>query len=286
LDSNLTLRRLVPSDLAAALSLSQDAGWNQVPEDWRLLLDLGEGYGLFSGTEALVGTACLLPYPPCMAWISMLIVRKGWRGRGLGSCLLTHVLRVLDACGLTPSLDATPLGRPLYLRFGFRDLWGFQRYVAAAPQRGTERISPEVAIRPMESRDMEEVAALDALVFGARRHALLERLRARLPEAALVAMGQIGLRGALLGRDGRLATQLGPLVSMDVGAGAALIRTAMDRAPVPLQVDVPDAQVRLSAFLLRQGFEAKRSFSRMILGSAPAPGDVPTLRAIAGAELG
>lgn len=280
------LRPLELGDLQAATSLSQEAGWNQVPEDWKIFLDLGEGYGLFDSAEGLVATICLLPYPPQIAWLSMLVVRDSWRRRGLGTRLFKHSLQLLEERGIIPLLDATPLGRPLYLPLGFRDLWGFQRYMAAQPLAATEEVAPEVTVRPLEPRDLDEVIALDAVAFGARREALLRHLLGRYPDVALVAVGPGGLRGSLLGRNGRMANHLGPLTAADPATAMALLHAALERASGPLQVDVPDAQTPLRDYLLRRGFEPRRSFTRMIRGDAAPPGDARLLYAVAGGELG
>ncbi len=286
MDGDLALRRLVPGDVPAAMALSQSAGWNQVPADWALFLDLGEAYGLFAAEDGLVGTACLMPYPPRLAWISLVIVHEAWRRRGLGSALLRHVLWVLAGYELTPLLDATPLGRSLYLRQGFRDLWGFKRYVRSGPAAAGSAPGPSMRLRPLEAGDLDLVATLDASAFGAHRDALLARLAGRLPEAALVAAGPGGLRGAVLGRDGRLANQLGPLVGSTPEGAVALLEEALARVPGPLQVDVPDGQARVGAYLQSQGCEPRRAFVRMILGDAPLPGNPQGMYAVAGAELG
>jgi len=284
MDRDLELRRLLPKDLPAAMALSQSVGWNQVPADWLLFLELGEGYGLFAPEDGLVATVCLMPYPPSLAWISLLIVHQAWRRRGLGSALCSHALRAAAGHGLTPLLDATPQGRPMYLRMGFRDLWAFQRWVGTGPAGQEDEAATDV--RPLEPGDLDAICALDAAAFGARRDAILARLAGRLPESGLVAARGYGLGGALLGRDGRTASQLGPLCACDENAALRLLAAAMSRVRGPLQVDVPDAQPSAAAFLRLRGCEPQRTFVRMILGDAAVPGQPQCYYALAGPELG
>src|SRR4029077_9872184 len=40
------IERLLPRDAEALCPLSIEAGWNQVAADWRLMLELGWGYGV------------------------------------------------------------------------------------------------------------------------------------------------------------------------------------------------------------------------------------------------
>lgn len=281
----VALRPLGAGDLAGALGLSREAGWNQVEADWRLFLDLGAGYGLFAPDGALVGTACTLPYPPRAGWVSMVIVDDAWRRRGLGGRLLGVAIEALRATDLTPLLDATPLGRPLYLRLGFHDLWTFHRYVAEAPApRGAGSEGGDV--RPLAEGDWEAVIALDEAALGVRREALLRRQAARLPAAAWVAEGSGGLAGVLLGREGRTAAHLGPLVAGDPGVAAALLDAALARVPGPVQIDVLDTQQALQTHLEGLGFTSRRAFTRMALGEGDPLGLRPTLYAVAGPELG
>src|SRR5436189_144773 len=44
------LERLQPRDAEGLCPLSIEAGWNQVAADWRLMLDLGWGYGVRGAT--------------------------------------------------------------------------------------------------------------------------------------------------------------------------------------------------------------------------------------------
>src|SRR5690606_13983565 len=75
------------SDIAQAMALSQEAGWNQLPADWRLFIVHGRVFGVFDG-PLLVATAAIIPYGDDFAWISMVLTRKAWRRRGLGVKLL------------------------------------------------------------------------------------------------------------------------------------------------------------------------------------------------------
>ena len=57
------LRRLVASDIPAALGLSEQAGWNQTSEDWRTLIDLApEGCLAIEVGGELAATTTLLCY--------------------------------------------------------------------------------------------------------------------------------------------------------------------------------------------------------------------------------
>ena len=68
-------------DLAAAQGLVAEAGWNQNAADWRVFLELGQGFAVRDG-ERLAATAATLPYPSGFGWISMVLVGGEYRRRG------------------------------------------------------------------------------------------------------------------------------------------------------------------------------------------------------------
>lgn len=265
------------------LALSRAAGWNQNAADWRLMLEIGRGWGLTRADGTLVASTLVLPYRG-FAWVSMVLVLPAERRKGYAARLLRHALAELQAAGLTPVLDATPAGRAVYLQEGFQDRWGFRRYQlqAGAPATGELRAS----VRPLAPVDWPQILALDARAFGASRERLLRALAARLPQAALVCEREGRIRGYLLGRDGREACQLGPLVADAAETAIELIAAALQAAPTPLYLDAADHAGPLVAWLAAQGFVEQRPFTRMVRGAGPAPGDASQVMLVAGPELG
>ena len=141
----------------------------------------------------------------------------------------------------------------------------------------------------MVASDWPQVLPQDAHAFGASRERLLRNLAARLPEAALVAERHGELAGFVLGRDGREANQIGPLVARDAKTAAALLEAALSRTQSPVYVDIADRAQGLQAWILAQGFEFQRPFVRMVYGTegaARAPGDESLVYCPAGPELG
>ncbi|HET9735508.1 MAG TPA: GNAT family N-acetyltransferase [Burkholderiales bacterium] len=280
-----TEHALGPRHLQGCVALSKSANWNQNEADWRLMLAIGRGWGITLADGTLAASTVVLPYGG-FAWVSMVLVLPEQRRQGFATRLLRAALANLEARGLTPILDATPAGREVYVQEGFRDTWGFRRFqlnAAIAPQ---ERAMP---VRALCDADWPALLALDARAFGASRERLLRSLAARLPEAALVAEENGTLAGFLLGRDGREARQLGPLVARSSTAARALLAEALARVPPPLYLDLVDREPGIAAWLESLGFEFQRPFTRMVhgAGAAPvAPGEAALVCCPAGPELG
>jgi GNAT superfamily N-acetyltransferase len=284
LPPGIVARPLHERDLDAALALSQEAGWNQVAADWKLFLGLGGAICLTRNNRP-IATAATLPYSGNFAWISMVLVTAAERRQGLARWLLRHCVDDLLSRELVPALDATPAGRTVYLGLGFLDSWTMNRLVARtvrAPTVGQNAVT----VRALETGDWPQVIASDTAIFGADRSSLLHRLADRLPQAALVAERAGRIAGFLLGRDGRVMNQLGPLAADDDGIARALLARAIAEVPAPLAIDVPDRHSALSSWLTALGFTTERPYIRMIYGTSLAFDDNARLFAIAGPELG
>jgi len=289
LPEGVRLKRLREDDIVEALALSAEPGWNQIAADWRIFLELGEAYGLTAEDEGgrLIASAAILPHGDRFGWIGMVLVTGAQQRRGLARWLLRHSIEALEARRLVPLLDATPAGRAVYLDLGFEDCWSLRRLVLRQPPRAGAAAAVEgVRLHPLKPADWPAAIAYDCAVFGAERGTLLRRLAERLPPAALIAERGGEIAGVLLGRDGRLMNQLGPLVADDDTVARALLGRAVVAVGAPLAIDVADRHARLGEWLGALGFTSERPLTRMICGRNAAFGDPVRLFAIAGPELG
>ena len=118
--------------------------------------------------------------------------------------------------------------------------------------------------------------AYDCPLSGMERPTLLRHLASRQPDAAWVAEADGRPTGFVLGREGRSASSIGPVVADDEDTGLALIAKATASVPGPFIIDVPDAHAEIRRWLEGQGAVSPRGYMRMTLGEAPGS----TIRAI------
>jgi GNAT superfamily N-acetyltransferase len=299
---------LTTADLAGLLALSASANWNQNEADWRTMLALGRGWGIRAAggslgdgggdncADRLAASTVVLPYGTDVAWVSMVLVLPAYRRRGYASLLLRHALGALAAEGRGAVLDATPAGHAVYVQEGFVDDWGFARWrreartdtradaAASVPAGAGSGDVPST--RALTDADWPAIAALDTPAFGAERLPLLRALAQRLPQAARVAERGGRLQGFVLGRDGREAHQIGPLLACDEATARALLADALRAVPGAVYVDLLDGRDALRQGLHQQGFVLQRPFTRMVHGRKKAPGEPGAVMLVAGPELG
>jgi GNAT superfamily N-acetyltransferase len=274
---------LTQADAEAAYPLSVEAGWNQTVEDWRFMLRHGRGFGVRGPAGRWAGSSIALPLGPRLSWLCMVLVAKTSRRRGLGTTLLARCIDEVRGMGAVAGLDATELGRPVYLPLGFRDLYPISRWrldrraAPAAPRSGT--------IRPLATGDMARVASFDEPRSTMRREPVLQYLAGRAPSFVAEANGTIA--GYVLVRPGRTAAQLGPLVAENEEIALALLGHAAAAIHEAVIVDAPDAHAEIRRWLARSGAARERGFMRMALGvSETGLADPSRVFALAGPELG
>jgi GNAT superfamily N-acetyltransferase len=275
-------------DIADAIALVRAAHWNQIEADWRVFLDHGTVYALRDGNGRVIATAATLPHGG-FAWISMVLVAPEHRRKALGTKLLRRCIDDLLAQNLVPVLDATPAGREVYRPLGFLDTWGFHRLALRERDAAMEIPQPappnSVVIQTITEVVWPALCRYDAAAFGADRSKLLDHLRGRSP-AGFVALRGDAVCGFLLGRDGRVASQLGPLIADDDAVAQALLTRGIAAVAGPLYIDIPDGKTALLSSLAAQGFTRERPFTRMLQGRSTGFEDAAHTYALVGPEFG
>lgn len=104
-----------------------------------------------------------------------------------------------------------------------------------------------------------------------------------MPRAALVSDD-----GFVLAREGREATQIGPLVARGERGARELLAAALCQVNSPVYLDLLDSREETRMWLEERGFAFQRPFTRMVHtnGRAAAPGDASLVHCPAGPELG
>ena len=277
---------LTANELSDVEALVSEAGWNQTGADWRIFLDLGHVYAVRNNDARVIASAATLPHDGKFAWISMVLVSAEYRRQGLASRLMRRCIDDLTAAGLTPVLDATPDGRAVYRALGFKDIWGYHRMALRAPQALPSALDERIEVHSITDSVWPSLCDYDAAAFGARRDAMLSRLRGRLPQGELYAARGGKITGLLMGRDGRSANQLGPLIADDDETAMALLQRAVSAITAPIYLDIADDKSRLRGWLETIGFTDIRPLTRMMLGSSRRFDDPERTYAVAGPEFG
>jgi GNAT superfamily N-acetyltransferase len=268
---DIAIRLLTENDVEGALALSASCGWNQRAAEWRMMLQIAPS-GTFTAVtpDGIVGTAIGIDYGN-FGWIAMMLVNPAYRSRGLGARLLEAAMGAIPP-ELPIRLDATPLGRPLYERYGFVLESSLTRHVR--PAAAGQRPDRSGTVRPLAESDLPAVTRLDESISGAHRHDPLRWAFGDGPRYAWIGMNNSeGVAGYCLGRGGRLFDHIGPIVADSPETASALAAAAIgEGGACALVIDAHDVNEAFVAWLHTERFEPQRPLYRMCrAGAAPPP---------------
>lgn len=277
---------MTPDDISPGMRLKETAGWNQTQEDWERFLHASpEGCFVAEQDGRVAGTVTTIVYENRFAWIGMVLVDTQFRGKGIGTALLLEAIDYLDAIKIPcVKLDATPQGKPIYARLGFRVEYEIERNSL------TRELNAKASLAPVGDNieNIEPILEMDREVFGADRSALLRSISASAPELVITnrAVGS-ALEGFALGRKGSRADQLGPWVASGVPAAREVLEAFLlhSRRNVVF-VDVMKDNPRARGLVAEKGFQFSRSLTRMYRGENAHPGRPDLLCAVLGPEFG
>jgi GNAT superfamily N-acetyltransferase len=278
---NIKLRAMTFEDVPDAMRLKDTAGWNQTSADWaRFLSASPEGCFVAEYGGDVIGTSATIVYEGKLAWIGMVIVDRPYRGQGIGTALLESAIRYLDSQSVpTMKLDATPLGKPLYEKFGFISEYDIERWML-------NRIMKEKAAEN-EPISIEGILRMDLEVFGANRSALLRSLSQEAPHLTLIDQQAGKITGYSFGRRGSRADHMGPWVARDEDAAERLLNSFLFRSPRELIfVDCLRLNPWAVPLVKARGFELSRPLTRMFRGTNRYAGQLELLCASLGPEFG
>jgi ribosomal protein S18 acetylase RimI-like enzyme len=281
----IVYREMGAADIPESLRLCRAAGWNQLPRDWEQFLRLNpHGSRLALRGDQVAGTVMTMAYGDRFAWIGMMLVDPTLQRQGVGAQLMNDALVVLRDQH-TVRLDATPVGRGLYLKLGFVDEYPLSR-LARSESDAVAPIENNPA-RPMAVDDLPAVCPLDREVFGADRRAMLEWVYEGAPRYAWIVRDEHRVEGYCFGRTGFSREYLGPVIAADAGIARQLVTACLNaNAGRAFFLDAPHHDTDWLRWLASIGFTEQRRLTRMFRGENRHPGLPARQFGILGPEFG
>jgi GNAT superfamily N-acetyltransferase len=187
------------------------------------------------------------------AWLAHIIVDPGFRNRGIGYQIVDRLLQDLDKSGFrTCLLTATELGKPVYIRAGFREV---AEYIFLNRDKPWQEVPVSADIVDFREEFRTQLYKMDCQATGENREKLLAPFltKARLYVRNHRMMGYLipGLREGLI-------------IAENEEAGFALMNIKFSTAD---KAALPEDNKAAVDFLLERGFaDAGKKGTRMIRG--------------------
>ena len=279
------------ADIPFGMRLKETAGWNQVEDDWRRILEQrpeGCFIGSIDGIDAGTGTTTRYE---SIGWIGMILVDPPYRRRGLATELMRATIESFEGTGATLKLDATPAGQTVYERLGFVEERPLGRWVLPKEELTRRTFERSAAVRAIETSDLARIVEIDRAVFGAARTWILDELYRRLPERAFCIERSGEVEAYCFGRDGSRFDKVAPLIAKREDDALELLDASIgsfveDESTKDFALDVLDPTPTWEAALCERGFIHERPLVRMYLGKNETPGRPDRQWTIVGYDLG
>lgn len=278
-------------DPAPLLDLARAVGWEWSEARARRVQRIRPAMTWLAREDgALAGTVSMLVYGDAgagpLGWLCGMVVHPDHQRKGVGRALLGPALAFAREHGAaTVGLDATPAGRPVYARQGFRAVAEDARWHRDPARPPAPPSAPQgpISVYPISSCEIMELHAYDAARFGANRAGVLADPMAERPHHCFVAFDR--RRGAIVGHVLSQEKGIGPLVADTPHAAEWLLYAAEMAGAAPV-VHVPGANPAAQAVLARAGYAPSGiACARMVLGP-DLPGKASTIFGLAAWGLG
>ena len=285
----MQIRTMTEKDIPAGMRLKDFAGWNQTEADWRIFLRASRDGCFVAEIDGVVrGTAATIVYGGRFAWVGMVLVDPEHRGHGTGTTLLKKCIEYLDSIPVPCiKLDATPLGKPIYERLGFRTEYELERWTLKRKKEDLARRGQLDRGESVPAPLLERVFEADAEAFGADRSGILRAMNLAEPRFTDGVWNAGAMEGYSFGRRGSFADHLGPWIAKDEGTGERILdRFLAQSSRETVVTDCLKANPFTRRILEARGFEYSRPLARMFRGRNEYPGRPETVCAILGPEFG
>ena len=156
-------------------ALSISVGWPHRAEDWRFLLESGQGIAALDEIGRVIGSAMWFGHGADFATIGMVITLPRLQTNGTAQWLMQHILT--EVAGRDLRLNATRAARRLYRSLQFqpeKTVFQCQGIVRLAGDGLETAVNGRV--EPLERDGLPAAVAVDAAAFGVGRETLIERL--------------------------------------------------------------------------------------------------------------
>jgi ribosomal protein S18 acetylase RimI-like enzyme len=288
---DVKIRRMEKRDLQQVLDLINTEGWEyDIAEIDRILridpissVVACKGEIVVGGvTVAAIGGRCVLGH---------VVVRDGWRRKGLGNLMVDSVLEEMESRGID-FVDVFSVNDavPFYKKHGFHIVEELRTYVKrglseedCAPVRSNR-------IRTLNPSDLPQMVALDSCILGFERSRILEILMKDFPRQCKGLFAGGKLAGFIMGRTNTLMDDAGPWVMEhpDIEDGQLLLRALFSAKRPGCRVifGLPEKNKVARDTLATMGFKNEINQFRLVRSGKKAQEFSPGMMTISAFEFG
>ncbi|WNV03804.1 GNAT family N-acetyltransferase [Candidatus Methylospira mobilis] len=265
---NYEIRRMRRQDLDTAIEWAALEGWNPGLNDAEVFYNTDpQGFFMaWQGSEA-IGSVSGVKYPQqSFGFFGLFIVKKAFRGQGVGTALKDCALEYLAECN--NGLDGVMEKVDYYQRFGFHQAYKNIRYGGRIA--GNSRFEPAPELLPVGEVPFTKINAYDHQVFPADRPQFLRDWLIMPQARGLACYDGRALHGYGVIRKSRDGYRIGPLFADDGNIAEKLfLGLVKDIGDANVFLDIPDACTAAVSLAEKYGLAPVFATARMYSQEAP-----------------
>ena len=261
---NLKIRTMRQDELQFAVDLAAGEGWNPGIHDAESFYHADpEGFFLGEVGGEPVGCIAAVAYTRNFGYIGLYIVRKAFRGKGIGWKLWFHALERLGRRNI--GLDGVVEHQADYRKSGFRLAHRNIRYEGSCTKKA---ISERIAV--ISDDLFEDLVDYDRNMFPVGRPAFLKNWISQPEGSALCVQRNNRIIGYGVIRRCLIGYKIGPLFADDAQTADDLfVALSSEGGDGPVFLDIPDINPDALALAERHGMKEVFETSRMYNKNAP-----------------
>lgn len=284
---SLKLVEFTSNDIPGLIALSASVGWDYEYEEISTVLGSGKIFGHKNSEGVIVSSAAIIPYDDRLASIGMVIVHGDFRGMGLGKKATQKCIDKVRSMNASIMLIATPDGKPLYEKMGFKEVDCVHKFLCEKFVPITTGLHQTAyTIEEYQSSDLPALLNLDKDAFGDKRSKFL---LARIQQAKTCLVVKDSNKQVLafgMAIAGPIHLILGPIVAPDNQIAVSLLEKLVDGHDGALRIDVPSDHGTFMTSLEQSGFHKVSQPPIMIYPSSGMPARNRTYFGIAAQVFG
>ena len=254
------------SELRLILGWAADEGWNPGLDDADAFF-AADPEGFFVAVDQNdepVASISVVNHTRNFAFLGLYIVRKEYRGRGIGIGLWKYAMQ--HAGSRTVGLDGVEAQQENYRSAGFTSFGGTTRFT------GFVSGQTHPGIRALDQNQIPTLLQMEAAASGVFKPDYLRPwLSGTSTRTTFVLCDESAVGGFCTIRACQTGAKIGPLVAENVGAAHQLIAHAAAHMDGPISLDIPGPATELAGLCQTLGLEPGFKTARMYRGTFTAP---------------
>lgn len=263
----ITIRKMRKEDLPPVVALINAEGWEYDMVDVGRILEIDPDDSVTATSGDEVVGAVTVACHEGRGVLGHVVVKDGWRKKGIGKDMMIKVIGKLDAKGIAIiELYSVPDAVKFYIQHGFRKIGDLMIFVGSI-KTPIATTPSKVEMGDLTAKDLESVKVLDRRIVGFERGNIIEKLMIPNLRESVGLFDEGRLVGFALGRLSGVTAEIGPWImeKPNRNDAAAMFTAAMNRlGKRKTFIEVPDENRIAQQIVTESGLNPQYPVQRFV----------------------